>query len=49
MVCLGGVSIDDFNNDGLLDIFMTSYGMADQSKLYTSTSNGFIDTTEEAD
>ena len=44
----GGVSIDDFNNDGLLDIFMTSYGMADQSKLYTSTSNGFIDTTEEA-
>ena len=44
----GGVSIDDFNNDGLLDIFMTSYGMSDQSKLYTNTSNGFIDTTEEA-
>ena len=44
----GGVSIDDFNNDGLLDIFITSYGMADQSKLYTNTSNGFIDTTEEA-
>lgn len=44
----GGVSIDDFNNDGLLDIFMTSYGMSDQSKLYTNTSNGFIDTTQEA-
>ena len=44
----GGVSIDDFNNDGLLDIFMTSYGMSDQNKLYTNTSNGFIDTTEEA-
>mgnify|MGYP000901321487 FL=1 len=44
----GGVSIDDFNNDGLLDIFITSYGMSDQSKLYTNTSNGFIDTTEEA-
>ena len=44
----GGVSIDDFNNDGLLDIFMTSYGMSDQSKLYTNTGNGFIDTTEEA-
>ena len=44
----GGVSIDDFNNDGLLDIFITSYGMADQSKLYTNTSNGFIDTTVEA-
>ena len=44
----GGVSIDDFNNDGLLDIFITSYGMSDQSKLYTNTSHGFIDTTEEA-
>ena len=44
----GGVSIDDFNNDGLLDIFITSYGMSDQSKLYTNTSNGFIDTTQEA-
>lgn len=44
----GGVSIDDFNNDGFLDIFITSYGMSDQSKLYTNTSNGFIDTTEEA-
>ena len=44
----GGVSVDDFNNDGLLDIFITSYGMSDQSKLYTNTSNGFIDTTEEA-
>ena len=44
----GGVSIDDFNNDGLLDVFITSYGMSDQSKLFTNTSNGFIDTTEEA-
>jgi hypothetical protein len=44
----GGVSIDDFNNDGLLDIFITSYGMSDQSKLFINTSNGFVDTTEEA-
>ena len=44
----GGVSIDDFNNDGLLDVFITSYGMSDQSKLFTNTSNGFIDTTKEA-
>jgi len=25
----GGVCVDDFNNDGFLDIFATSYGMED--------------------
>ena len=44
----GGVSIDDFNNDGLLDIFITSYGMADQSKLFINTGKGFVDKTEES-
>lgn len=44
----GGVSLDDFNNDGLIDIFTTSYGMADQSKLFINTGAGFIDNTENA-
>ena len=44
----GGVSLEDFNNDGLIDIFMTSYGMADQSKLFINTGKGFVDKTEES-
>jgi len=44
----GGVSVEDFNNDGLIDIFMTSYGMTDQSKLFINTGKGFIDQTEES-
>ena len=44
----GGVSLEDFNNDGLIDIFMTSYGMTDQSKLFINTGKGFIDKTEES-
>ena len=44
----GGVSLDDFNNDGLIDLFMTSYGMNDQCKLFINTGNGFKDTTIEA-
>ena len=44
----GGVSLDDFNNDGYMDIFITSYGMEDQSKLYINTGGKFIDATNEA-
>ena len=44
----GGASIDDFNNDGLMDIFITSYGMSDQSKLLINTGTGFTDSTEES-
>ena len=44
----GGVSLDDFNNDGLTDIFATSYGMEDQSRLFINTGEGFKDSTSEA-
>ena len=44
----GGVSMDDFNNDGFIDIFMTSYGSKDQCKFFTNTGNGYKDSTEEA-
>lgn len=44
----GGVSLEDFNNDGLIDIFVTSYGMSDQCKLFINTGNGFDDKTKDA-
>jgi hypothetical protein len=45
----GGVSVEDFNNDGFLDILATSYGLDDQMKLYLSDgTGGFVDRTEEA-
>ncbi len=45
----GGTSIEDFNNDGFLDIFITSYGMEDNVKLFLNdTQGGFIESTETA-
>ena len=44
----GGVSLEDFNNDNLIDVFVTSYGMSDQSKLLINTGNGFLDKTDES-
>ncbi len=45
----GGTCIDDFNGDGLLDIFVTSYGMMDNVKLYLNNGKGgFDDKTNEA-
>lgn len=44
----GGVCTEDFNNDGWVDIFATSYGMSDQVKLFLNSTEGFKDVTSEA-
>lgn len=45
----GGVIIDDFNNDGKLDVFTTSYGMNDNVQLYLNEgSNRFKNVTKKA-
>ena len=44
----GGVCLEDFNNDGMIDIFTTSYGTEDQCTLFFNTGNGFIDVTNKA-
>lgn len=45
----GGLSIDDFNNDGHLDLFMTSYGLNDPPNLFLADGQGgYLDHTAEA-
>ncbi len=45
----GGVCLDDFNGDGLIDIFATSYWMNDPVKLLINNGHhGFDDKTSEA-
>lgn len=44
----GGTCVEDFNNDGLLDIFATSYGMEDNVRLMLREKDGFKDATERA-
>lgn len=45
----GGLSVSDFNNDGFLDLLVTSYGLDDQMRLYLNDgAGGFVDHTEEA-
>ncbi len=45
----GGVCIDDFNSDGYLDIFCTSYGMEDQAQYYQNDGKGgFVNQTAQA-
>lgn len=45
----GGTCIEDFNNDGLLDIFATAFGMDEQARLFINNGKGgFDETTKEA-
>ena len=45
----GGVSLEDFNGDNRLDIFVTSYGLKDQVKLFLNDGQGgFTDATDQA-
>ena len=45
----GSVCLDDFNNDGYIDIFMTSSGIEDNVQLFINNQNGgFSNTTIEA-
>ncbi|MFK8102269.1 MAG: CRTAC1 family protein [Saprospiraceae bacterium] len=45
----GGSSLADFNNDGLLDVFTSSYSLADPAHLYLNNGKGgFDDFTKEA-
>jgi len=45
----GGTCVEDFNGDGLLDIFATSYNMFDNVKLFIQNTDGsFSDKTHEA-
>lgn len=45
----GGVSVEDFNRDGHLDLFMTSYGLNDPAHLFLADgSGGYEDHTAEA-
>ncbi len=45
----GGVAVEDFNGDGLLDIFATSWGLADQARLLMADGKGaYVDRTAAA-
>ena len=45
----GGVCMEDFNNDGFLDLFATSYGLLDQARLFMADGKGgYMEMTEKA-
>ncbi len=45
----GGLAVEDFNGDGLLDLFFTSFGLDDQAQLFVADGKGgFVDRTTEA-
>ncbi|WP_397547985.1 FG-GAP-like repeat-containing protein [Rhodothermus marinus] len=45
----GGVSAEDFNGDGWIDLLVTSYGLNDQVRLFLADGQGgFVDHTEAA-
>lgn len=44
----GGVCVEDFNNDGLLDLFASSWGINDQIRYFVNNGDGsFADKTNE--
>ena len=46
---LGGANLEDFNGDGLLDLFTTSFKLQDNVRLYLNRGDeGFEDITEQA-
>ncbi|HET9275863.1 MAG TPA: CRTAC1 family protein [Gemmatimonadales bacterium] len=45
----GGLNVDDFNRDGWLDLFMTSWGLADPVRLFLADGKGgYLDRTTAA-
>lgn len=45
----GGLSVEDFDNDGFLDLFMTSYGLDNPVRFFLNDGRGgFVDHTEAA-
>jgi hypothetical protein len=45
----GGVALEDFDNDGFLDLMVSSWGVRDQLRLFRNNGNGtFTERTEEA-
>ena len=45
----GGVCLDDFDNDGNIDLFVTSYGLRDQCRFFKNNGDGtFVERTKEA-
>jgi hypothetical protein len=45
----GGLAVEDFNRDGLLDLFMTRMGLDDQARLFLADgTGGFVERTREA-
>jgi hypothetical protein len=45
----GGLSVEDFNRDGFLDLFVTSWGLTDSVHLFMADGRGgFVDRTKEA-
>ncbi len=45
----GGVCLDDFDNDGNIDLFVTSYGLRDQCRFFRNNGDGtFTERTKEA-
>lgn len=45
----GGVIIEDFNNDGFLDLMVSAFGLTDQVRLFINAGDGtFVERTREA-